>query len=888
VPLLSRMRSAMRNLFWKKRTESDLDSELRAYVDTIAEEHIASGMAASEARRNALAEFGGVEQVRQAVRDQRAGTGVEMMGRDMRYGLRQLRRNPGFALTVVATLALAIGANTAVFSLVNALMLQRLPYPEPERLGTIFRVIQGTSAFDGMHSINGGVWERLRDDVPSLFSAVSSRRADGVNLEAAHHVGYVHAGRISAHYLDVLGAHTALGRNFSEAEDRPHGPRAVILSYGLWRNTFGEDRSLIGETIHLKGDSYTVVGILPTGAETPLHADLYAALQPSRDGEGSGSNYGVTVRLRDGATWQQADAEVNRAWTDWARELAKENGPGTRVYFRCVPLQRGQAAILKPQVMALMIASGFILLIACANLAGLTMVRIARRTPEVATRLALGGSHWQIQRQLWIENLLLALLGGATGVVVAFAALRGLLLLLPLGYLPVTGVHLDGVVLAFTLSISMLTSLLFGMLPALVVRRMNLRVSMIGQTLSDGARTGVRQLLIVGEVALTVVLLAGSGLLLRTLIHLETLPAGFNPSGVMAAKASLDDARYHDPAAFRKLLNESIVAMDQIPGVENTAVGLSLPYENVLNSVVGLDGGHAPGQMVQTDMLYVTPGYFATLQIPLLAGRAFNASDGPDAQHVVIVNRTFVQKFYHGANPVGRILQNGTAKAVVIGVVGDVQLSSGLNWAAPLQTEETAYIPAAQITEPSDLALLHTWYQPAWIVRTARPVEGLTAQMQHALASADPGLPFSGFYSMSDLQAQTLATQRVQVALLVTMAGLALLLSGVGIFALVASSVAQRTREIGIRIALGSTMSRAIRHLAAIGIRPVVVGLLLGLAACAGVLRIMRSVLYGVQIYDVANLIAVVGMLTVIAVLAATMPALRIAGIDPAKTLRQE
>ena len=884
----SRLRSAFRNLFFKKRAESELDSELRAYVETVTEERIAAGMPAQEARRSALADFGGVEQVKQAVRDHRAGTRVELMGRDVRYGLRQLRRNPGFALTVMATLALAIGANTAAFSLINSLMLKRLPYPQPERLGTIFRVVQGGDNFDGMHSINGGVWRRLRDEVPALLSAVSSRRADGVNLEAGKHVEYVHAGRVSAQYLNVLGVHPALGRNFSSDEDRPHGPKAVILSYHLWQNTFGGDASLLGQTIHLKGDSYTVVGVLPAGAMTPLNADLYTALQPSSEGEGAGSNYGVTVRLRDGATWSQADAEVNRVWVDWARELAKEEGPGVRVSFRCVPLQQGRTAVLRPQVTALMIASGFILLIACANLAGLTMVRIARRTPEMATRLALGGSHWQIQRQLWIENLMLAFLGGSAGVGLAFLALHGLLALLPVGYLPVTGVPLDGTVLAFTLVVSIFTSLLFGMLPALVVRGMNLRSSMIGYSLSGGARTGLRQVLIAGEVALTVVLLAGSGLLIRTLIHLETLPPGFNPKGVMAAKASLDDARYHDPAAFRKLLNESIDAMERIPGVESAAVGLSLPYEEVMNSVVGLDGGQGPGQLVQADMLYVTPGYFATLQIPLVAGRDFGVSDGPVAQRAVIVNRSFVQKFYKGVNPVGRILRNGPGNAVIVGVVGDVQLSSGLNWVAPLESEETVYMPAAQMASPADLTLVHTWYQTNWVVRTAHPVAGLTEQMQHAMASADPGLPFSGFYSMSDLEAKTLATQRVQVALLVVMAGLALLLSAVGIFALVASSVTQRTREIGIRIALGSTVSNAIRHLAAVGMLPVFAGLLLGLAACAGALRVMRGVLYGVGVYDAPSGIAVVGLLMVIALLAATIPAMRIARIDPAKTLREE
>lgn len=812
---------------------------------------------------------------------------MNSLGQNLKFALRQFVRNPGVTFTVVVTLALAIGANTAIFSIVNALMLKSLPYPQPERLGTIVRHIEGEGAFDGGHNINGRVWEQLRDDVPSLVSAVSSGRADGVNLQAGRHVEYVHAGRISAHYLDVLGVPVAVGRNFAATEDLPNGPRAVILSFNLWRNVFGEDPSLVGQSIRLKGDSYIVIGVLPAGAVTPLNADLYTALQPSPTGEGAGSNYDVIVRLRDGAAWERADAEINRAWSDWTHQLAPQYGPKARVSFHSMPLQRGQTAQLRPQALALMFASGFILLIGCANLAGLTLVRLARRTPELATRLALGGSQWRIQQQLWTENLLLASVGGAFGVGLGFLALRGLLSLLPKNYLPVS-VTLDARVLLFTLAISMLTSVLFGMLPALVVRRVDLRSSMASRTIAGGERLLLRQTLIAGEIALTLTLLAGSGLLIRSLIHLQTLPPGFNPQGVLSAKASLDDVRYHDPAAFRQLLDQSTNAMQRIPGVQSAAVGLSLPYERVLNSGVTLGDGKETGRMIQTDMVYVTPGYFATLQMPLLAGRDFAGIDGPNAQRVAIVNESFARKFYHGDNPVGRTLRSDSATTVIVGEASDVQISSGLNPVAPIQSEETMYIPAAQMTSANDLALLHIWFQPGWIIRTQRPMDGLAAQMQHAMASVAPGLPFSGFYRLNDLLAQSLATQRVEVALLSVMAGLALLLSAVGIFALVANLVTQRTRELGIRIALGSTILQAMAHVAGPGLLASAAGVAAGLVLCAGALRLMRAVLYGVDVYDWPSLAMVLGTLGLVAAAATAIPVLRIAGIDPATTLREE
>jgi predicted permease len=885
MKLWSRMNSVLRNLFRKQRVESQLDDEVCGYVDMLTDERIARGMSASEARRTALTEFGGIEQVKQTVRDHRAGAGLEILWRDARYGLRQFWRNPGFTVTVILTLALSIGANTAIFSIANALMLKSLPYSHPERIGTIYTRITGPMATDERHHLNGEQWELLRDNVPALISAVSGIRASGVNLEAGSQVQYLHAGRISAHYLDVLAIHPIIGRNFSDVEDHPHGPKTAILSYGLWRNTFGASPKILGQTVLLKGEPYTVIGVLPEAATMPLSADLYTALQPSRDGEGGGTNFEDITRLRDGATWQEADAEINRAWSLRSNRYELENNPGAQVTYYSVPLQKGETATLRPQVLTLMLAAGFILLIACANLAGLTLVRVLRRTPEIATRLALGASRWQIQKQLWVENLLLAFAGGAVGIAVGFVALRGLLLILPEHFLPVADVSLDSRVLAFSLLVSVLTSLLFGMLPALATRKFDLRSTIASRDAIGGDRLRLRQVLIMGEVALTVVLLAASGLLVRTLIHLQTLPPGFDPTGVMTARASLDNVRYHDAAAFQKLLNGSTSAMRQISGVAHAAVGLSLPYErSLITGGIAISDGNEAGQKVMADEVYITPDYFAALQIPVLAGRSFTEADGPDTQRVAIVNQMFAQKFFHGANPVGRYLNKDTR---IVGVVENVAMAPGIDPVAPLTGEETMYVPAMQM-EGRQLSLLHVWFQPSWIVRTSGPVEGLTAQMQRALASADPNLPFSGFYSMRDLLAKTLATQRVEVALLSAMAVLALLLSAVGIFALVANIVAQKTREIGIRIALGSTIRQAMVHIGAPGIRASALGLALGLILCAGALRAMHSVLYGIGVYDVRTILTVVLMLAAVILAAAIVPTLRIAGIDPATTLRDE
>ena len=809
---------------------------------------------------------------------------MTILAQNLRFGLRQLRHNPGFTITVILTLALSVGANTAIFSLVNSLLLKSLPYPHPERMGAIYTRVTGAQPWDERHHLDGEQWELLRDNVPALIPAISGSRTSGANLEYRSHVQYIQYGRISAHFLDVLGIRPLIGRNFLEADDLPHGPKLAILSYNLWKNTFETNPGVIGQSVLLKGEPYTVISILPDNATTPINADLYTPIQASRQGEGGGTNFVCITRLRDGATWQQADAQINHAWSLRANKYELSDSTDAQVAYYSVPLQKGETDRLRPQVLTLMLAAAFILLIACGNLAGLTLVRVLRRTPEIATRLALGASHWQIQKQLWTENLVLAIAGGAAGVAAGFVALRGLLLLLPEHFLPVQDVSLDGRVLVFAVVVSLATSVLFGMLPALTTRRLDLRSAIASREGTGRERLHLRQGLIISEVALTVTLLSASGLLVRSLIHLQTLPAGFNPTGVMTARASLDNARYHDAGAFRKLLNDSTSAMRQIPGVTEAAVGLSLPYERALNTGgLEINDGPEAGQKVMTAEVYTSPAYFAALQIPILQGRAFTDEEGPDTQRVTIVNQTFARKFFHG-DAVGHHVDKNT---LVIGVVADVAMAPGLQPHAPLSSEETIYVPAAQM-DARQFALLHIWFQPSWIVRTAHPIEGLTGQMQRALASVDPNLPFSGFYRMQDLLAKTLSMQRIEVALLGTIAGLALMLSTVGIFALVANIVAQKTREIGIRMALGSTIREAVLNIGAPAVRAAAVGLSIGLILSAAALRAMRSALYGIGVYDAPTLATVVLVLVSVSVLATAIPALRIARIDPAQTLREE
>ncbi len=523
--------------------------------------------------------------------------------------------------------------------------------------------------------------------------------------------------RVSARFFDVLGQLPVIGRTFTAEEDRDGGPHAVVISHQLWRTAFQNDPHILGKSILLKGEPYTVVGVLGPHFTLPGAAEIYTPIRPSRNGEGGGTNYSFMARLKPGTSWQEANAALGRLhpkMLDWHEHDLR---PGEHRSLQFIPLEEHLSADEHDPALGLLLATGFIVLIACANLASLTLVRMRRRSYELATRLALGGGRWQLMQQLWTESAVLAIVGGAIGLATAVGLLRALVALMPPDLVPFGGVALDGRVLLFTMTISLATSLLFGMLPALVIFRMD-PASVLGQRTIAGARGGrARQVLIACEVALTVVLLAGSGLLIRSLIHLQTLPPGFDAHGVLTAQASLDQADYHDPARFATLMRESVAAMQRIPGVTQAAVGLSLPYKRGLNDGIAVKDGKQAGQNFMTSEIYVTPGYFNALGMTLRDGRAFTDGDTAASEPVAIVNESFARQILHDANPVGRLLGNGKTVIRIVGVSNDVQAKPGLDDTGPISTERTLYIPATQV-DSKFLTLIHVWFQPNWIIRS--------------------------------------------------------------------------------------------------------------------------------------------------------------------------
>ena len=626
-----------------------------------------------------------------------------MLFQDLRFAVRQLWVAPGFCIAVVLMLALGIGVNTAVFSMLDGFLLRNLPYPEPERVAALVVHQRGVSPKTGEvlssedDSFEGSEWQILRRNVTSVTFA-SWGGTSGVNLQSdSGAIRYSLGSRVSANYFAVLGIPMQLGREFTEEEDRPKGPAVTILSDSLWRTTFGADPRIVGKSIRLKGEPSTVVGVLARNAVTPSQAAVFTPLRSSEQGgECGGTNCGILVRLKPGASWAQLNSQLGHVRLERLADFEKAVNGG-HSWISAKPLQLELAGDQHDQVLVLMVAVGFILLIACANLASLALTRISRRSQEIATRLAVGASSWAVLRQLWIETLFLALLGAAAGIVLAFSIVDGLGELLPAEMKPVLGFTVDLRAMLFTLGLSILTSVLFGLLPAIQAWRLDLRTAIASGSRSIlGGSSRLRHWLIGAEVALTIVLLAAAGLMVRTLIHLETRPPGFDPHNVMTAKASLDDARYHSAAAFQELLSKSVDEMRHSLGTDNVAVGLSLPYERGFNDGFKILDGKQAGYENGSSVAYVTNGYFSTLLIPIFSGRLFNDGDQSTSEGVAIVNEEFARRFFADPSPLGRHFKSEGKTYKLVGVVGDVAKKPGMQQIAPIATEPVFYVPATQ------------------------------------------------------------------------------------------------------------------------------------------------------------------------------------------------
>jgi predicted permease len=811
-----------------------------------------------------------------------------MIADDLKFGWRQLIKAPGFTITAVLTLGLAIGANTAVFSLVDAVLLKALPYPNPERLATVRMIVTRDGAVIGENnSHTGKVWEAIRDHATTFDAAVLSGLAARISLVLPDRAVVITPQRVSAGYFRVLGVPPAMGREFTREEDRVGGPTVTVLSDRLWRSAFDGDPSVLGRTVLLKGEPHEVIGIMPPSFRSSVDADLWTPIRPNTNGEGASPNYGIIARLKDGATWPQAGAEVAVV-----ADPAVNPREGTTGRHVLLPLQDALAQSVRLPLLLLSAAVGLVLAVACVNLAGLLLARASRRTREIATRLAIGGDRRAVMRQLLIESILLAICGGVFGLIVGAVALEGLkatatdLLLTPWGE-----VSLDARVLSVTLGLTMLTAVLFGLVPAVQATRLDVQAALAEggtRSVAGGARGWPRRVLVIAEVALGVVLLFGAGLLIRTFVHLQTRPPGFDPRHVIVSTVSLDDARYAQHAGIEQLFERSLARIQAIPGVESAAVSLGLPYERILNMgarIVQPSG--QPSDFVFTTATYVTPGYFETLRLPILRGRPFSTTDATTSAPAVIVNEVFARRYFKDRDAVGEYVTMSGATRQIVGVAANVQQRGGFQDFGPIDALPAVYMPFSQFPG-GGLRTIHGWFSTAWIIREGRDGAVTEQVLRRAMADVDGQLALSPIRGVDDVRAAALTRQRVLMWLVAALGGLALFLAAIGIHALIASGVAERTRELGIRMALGATVRQTVIDAARPGIIMAIAGVAIGCALAAGASGLIRNLLWGVRENDPLTFAAVVAALLAVAVTASVLPALRVRKFDPVTLLRSE
>jgi predicted permease len=878
--------------FRRARWERERAEEIDSYIEIETAENEERGMAPDEARAAAQRKFGNRQLVQEEIREMNTIRPVETLVRDLRYAARALRRSPGFFCTAVLTLALGIGANTAIFSIVDSLLLRPLPYPRAERLAQVSLEFLGQGG--GLNTaVNGRIWEMVRDGAPELDKAVYSASVTGINLAfpGQNRAEFARQQRVGSGYFRVLGVPPVVGREFTTGEDRAGGPPVAVISHALWQRVFASDPAVTGKVIHLRGEPHEVVGVMPAEFRTNSVVDVWTPLKPSTSGEGQGTNYHVIARLPDSLSWESVQQQLAALWA--ARPRTRRANQPEEYRLIAFPLQASFTEEIRTPLLILWSAVGMVLLIACVNIASLLLARAGSRSRELATRLALGCGRAGVVRQLLTESVLVSMAGGLLGLAMGYLALGGLERLAGDLFPVWQPVQVDGRVLAVTLGLSLLTSLVFGLAPALHFSRIDIHGNLIqGGSRGHAGRANhwPQRFLVVTEVALGVVLLVSAGLLVRSFAHLRGLDPGFDPNRVLTASFSLQDARYKDPQAVGRLFRAGLERMRQIPGVESAAVTLSLPFEGALN--VGfhrLDGPAAreQGRNEITNITYVTPGYFETMRIPLRRGRLLQDSDSASTALVALVNDAFVAEYFREQEAVGSHLLAGRQQFEVVGVVGNVQSGAGWGRFGPYGQVPFVYVASGQVAGEL-MASAHTWFSPHWVVRGSGSVAALKAGMQQAAAAVDPLLPISGFKAMDEVRAGTLAMERFMMSLLAGLAGLSLLLSGIGLYGLISGSVVERTRELGIRMALGATFGQAVRSVVLPGFWLTLAGVSIGSLGALAATRVLRSMLWGVTTTDPLTLGAVATGLLLVAVLASLAPAARILRLDPANTLRHE
>ena len=875
--------------------ENEIVEELAQHLDDVYERALASGLSNEEARRAAIDELADpnvlpteLKRIQKPFREAPVpgGTGRSNLFtdfvQDLRYAGRMQRKNPGFTIVAVIALALGIGANTAIFSVVNTVLLRPLPYKDPERLAMVWEdASKHGYPRDTPAAANFVDWR----DQNTTFEGMAAIADESFNLTGVGEPERLEGRRVSANLFPLLGVEPQLGRTFSSAEDQPGSNRVVVLSYGLWQRRFGGDNSIVGKTLNLNGDTYTVTGVMPARFQFPSSDDeLWVPIAFTTEQAANRNRHYLQVvgRLKPGISLEQAQTEMSTIASRLQQQYPQSNADlGASV----TSLHEHLVGDIRPALLILLGAVGLVLLIACANVANLLLARAAVRQKEIAVRVALGARRGRLMRQFLTESVLLATVGGVVGLGIAYGGLILLRAFIPENISQAREISMDLKVLGFTFLVSVITGLIFGLAPALQAARFNQT-----ETLKEGGRdsaTGssgkrIRGLLVMSEVAVSLVLLIGAGLLINSFLRLRNVDPGFSADNLLTMKFVLPEPKYADFERRTAFYSDLLQRVEGLAGVKSAAVTTNLPLYRQGNSIsFSIEGRPAPppGQEQIVVTRIVSPGYFETMSIPFLSGRAFTDQDTTTTPNVVVISETMARRYWPGEDAVGKRIGAGRIQSPedliqIVGVVKDVR-----QFELTAEPRPQMYLSFRQagFFAPRDL-----------VVKTEVEPASLAATVRKAVWEIDKDQPVSNIKTMEEILLDSIARQRFSMLLLAIFAAVALILAAVGIYGVMSYSVAQRTHEIGIRMALGAQTGAVLKLAVSYGLKLVIAGIVIGLIAAFALTRVMSTLLFGVTATDPATFTLISLLLIGVAALASYIPARRATKVDPIIALRYE
>ena len=885
----------LRRFVDRSRKDQDLAEEIESHLAHEQDAKMARGSTPEDARRSANIRFGNPRTTRERVWQYRSLPLVESLWRDLRFARRSLMKTPGLTLIAILLVAVAIGVNTAVFSVTDAVLLKPLTYPDPQALVEL-RNTSERGSFAGANIPKFNLWRQQT----AIFQKVAAYDfgGSGLNITGGDHPQQVQGIHVSADYFAMFGAPLAAGRTFTAAEDSPNGGHVTVLSYGLWKERYAGNPNVVGSTMQIDGQPYLIVGVIGRGFVTDTPADLWVPFQFDLNSQDMAHYFTVSARLKPGISLMQANAQLKLAADQYRRLYGADDLP-PNAGFGVVSLQESLIGDMRSSLFVLLGAVGLVLLIACGNVANLLLARAAARKREFATRSALGAGRGQIIRQLLIESLTLSLSGGLIGLILGYAGVRLLLRINP-GDIPRIGedgsaITLDPNILLFTLGVSLLTGIVFGLLPAISASRPDLAAALneSGSRAGMGVRSGkLRGILVIGEMALTVALVIGAGLLIRTFNKLQSVDPGFAMHNVISMSMSISGDRFQKTAPVAQVIRDGMDRLLAIPGIADVAVSNCLPMAGGFGmsfDIVGRPKGDASssggGGFYSTSW-----SYFNALKIPLIRGRSFTKQDDASAPGVVIINQAMAKRFWAGKDPLKDKMQIGAGAGPafadvarqVIGIVGDTHDGGPNREPFPMM-----FIPLAQM--PDLETALNSRVAPLWwIVRSETDPRTLVTPMTAALRDASGGLPVAHIRTMNEIEIRNIARQRFNMLLLSVFGSAGLLMAAIGIYGVMSFSVQQRTQELGVRMALGAQRSNLRNMVIRQGMLLTVIGVVIGTGGAVWLTRFLASFLFGVKPLDPIVFVATPLLLSLVALVSVWVPAMRATRVDPMRALRIE